>query len=81
MKLKDLAGILPADGVFAEAEVTGVSSDSRKVQPGAIFVAVPGTKADGATLCRRRGRARRRGDRRGEGGGTRAAAISGNFRR
>jgi UDP-N-acetylmuramoyl-L-alanyl-D-glutamate--2,6-diaminopimelate ligase len=51
MKLKDLAGILPADGVYADAEVTGVSSDSRKVQPGGIFVALAGSKADGASFA------------------------------
>ena len=46
MKLKELAGPLPLDGVSSAAvEVTGVTSDSRQVKPGMIFVAVPGTKA------------------------------------
>jgi len=49
MKLKELAGLLPLDGLqSAGAEVTGVTSDSRQVKPGMIFVAVPGSKADGA---------------------------------
>ncbi|MGU3497034.1 UDP-N-acetylmuramoyl-L-alanyl-D-glutamate--2,6-diaminopimelate ligase [Xanthobacteraceae bacterium A53D] len=30
--------------------ISGVTSDSRKVQPGMIFVAVPGVKADGASF-------------------------------
>lgn len=52
MKLKDLAGILTIEGqVFPDVEVSGVFSDSRQVVPGSIFVAVPGTKADGATYA------------------------------
>ena len=52
MKLDDLAGMLVADGgVSADAEVAGVSSDSRQVAPGALFVAVAGTKADGAAYA------------------------------
>lgn len=52
MKLKELvAGAaferLLADGV-ADIEITGVSSDSRTVAPGNLFVAVSGTKTDGA---------------------------------
>ena len=30
--------------------VSGVTADSRKVRPGSVFVAVPGTKADGAAF-------------------------------
>jgi UDP-N-acetylmuramoyl-L-alanyl-D-glutamate--2,6-diaminopimelate ligase len=52
MKLNDLAGLLNAEGgVSAAAEVTGVTSDSRKVAPGMVFVAVAGTKADGASYA------------------------------
>lgn len=51
MKLKDLAGILPTDGVAAvDAQVTGVSSDSRKILPGMIFVAIAGARANGAAF-------------------------------
>ena len=34
----------------ASLAVTGLASDSRKVQPGSVFVAVPGTKADGMSF-------------------------------
>jgi UDP-N-acetylmuramoyl-L-alanyl-D-glutamate--2,6-diaminopimelate ligase len=52
MKLNDLAGLLSAEGgVSAAAEITGVTSDSRKVAPGMVFVAVPGNKADGASYA------------------------------
>ncbi|MFI0843403.1 UDP-N-acetylmuramoyl-L-alanyl-D-glutamate--2,6-diaminopimelate ligase [Mesorhizobium sp. IMUNJ 23232] len=51
MKLADLAVIVPvAQGLPADLEVTGVTSDSRAVRPGMIFVAVPGTKADGSAF-------------------------------
>ena len=33
--------------VSADPVITGVTSDSRKVAPGALFVALPGTQADG----------------------------------
>ncbi len=52
MKLNDLAGLLGAEGGGASAaEVTGVTSDSRKVVPGSVFVAVAGSKADGASYA------------------------------
>ncbi|NGO50614.1 UDP-N-acetylmuramoyl-L-alanyl-D-glutamate--2,6-diaminopimelate ligase [Allomesorhizobium camelthorni] len=52
MKLKDLAGILPVErDQSGELEISGVSSDSRLIKPGMIFVAVAGTKADGATYA------------------------------
>jgi UDP-N-acetylmuramoyl-L-alanyl-D-glutamate--2,6-diaminopimelate ligase len=35
---------------FAAAELTGIAADSRKVKPGNLFVAVPGTKADGLSF-------------------------------
>ena len=48
MKLADL----PLDNArfdprFAGLELGGIAADSRKVRPGGLFVAVPGTKADG----------------------------------
>lgn len=54
MNLRDIAG-----NAFPELEnqlagsvgalaVSGISSDSRKIEPGMVFVAVAGTKADGA---------------------------------
>src|SRR5690606_17298889 len=52
MKLKDLAGILPVEGALpGDMEASGVSSDSRQVKPGDIFVAVAGSKADGASFA------------------------------
>jgi len=51
-----LAELIDQDGEFdagvAAVEVTGVASDSRKVRPGDLFVAVPGTKADGLGFVR-----------------------------
>jgi len=51
MKLNDLAGLLSAEGGVSAVEVTGVTSDSRKVMPGTVFVAVAGARADGASYA------------------------------
>ena len=52
MKIADFASVLPAAPALpAELEVTGVTSDSRTVRPGSIFVAVPGSKADGSAYA------------------------------
>ncbi len=54
MRLRDLAGnAFPElkdqlDGPVGGLEISGLSSDSRKIAPGMAFVAVAGTKADGA---------------------------------
>jgi UDP-N-acetylmuramoyl-L-alanyl-D-glutamate--2,6-diaminopimelate ligase len=49
MKLRDL---LPDDAVCdpvsGARDVSGIAADSRAVQPGFVFVAIPGSKADGA---------------------------------
>jgi len=51
MKLADL---LPRDAAFdpsrGAAEIVGVTADSRAVKPGFVFVAIPGTKADGLSF-------------------------------
>jgi UDP-N-acetylmuramoyl-L-alanyl-D-glutamate--2,6-diaminopimelate ligase len=49
LKLMDLLAVLPDAGVdiFSEAEITGVSHDSRAVAPGDLFVAIRGAKSDG----------------------------------
>jgi UDP-N-acetylmuramoyl-L-alanyl-D-glutamate--2,6-diaminopimelate ligase len=49
-----LATLFPEDtiGAAADVEVTGIAFDSRKVRPGAVFFAVPGSKADGARFAR-----------------------------
>ncbi|RWK76566.1 MAG: UDP-N-acetylmuramoyl-L-alanyl-D-glutamate--2,6-diaminopimelate ligase [Mesorhizobium sp.] len=52
MKLKDLAGILPVEGIASfDTEVTGISSDSRQVGPGVVFFALAGIKTDGAAYA------------------------------
>ncbi|WP_375767067.1 UDP-N-acetylmuramoyl-L-alanyl-D-glutamate--2,6-diaminopimelate ligase [Archangium gephyra] len=51
MKLTDVlagCGAEQTSGGRTPADVTGVSQDSRKVKPGDLFVAIPGTKEDGA---------------------------------
>ncbi|XAZ22100.1 UDP-N-acetylmuramoyl-L-alanyl-D-glutamate--2,6-diaminopimelate ligase [Sinorhizobium sp. B11] len=54
MKLRDLAGnAFPEikgelEGPAGALDVTGLSSDSRKIVPGMAFVAIAGSKADGA---------------------------------
>ncbi|MEW5739359.1 MAG: UDP-N-acetylmuramoyl-L-alanyl-D-glutamate--2,6-diaminopimelate ligase [Myxococcota bacterium] len=50
MKLTELlagVGTEPVASTKAKVDVTSVTADSREVKPGALFVAVPGTKADG----------------------------------
>ncbi|MFZ5471939.1 MAG: UDP-N-acetylmuramoyl-L-alanyl-D-glutamate--2,6-diaminopimelate ligase [Myxococcota bacterium] len=50
MKLNELlsgVGVEPAPTPKHKVEVTGVAQDSRAVKPGDLFVALPGTKADG----------------------------------
>lgn len=37
--------------VGSDPEITGVTADSRKVKPGFLFAALPGSKADGATFA------------------------------
>ncbi|HEV7308620.1 UDP-N-acetylmuramoyl-L-alanyl-D-glutamate--2,6-diaminopimelate ligase [Ensifer sp.] len=53
MKIKDLAGSnfpelsAQLSGAAAEIDVAGLTADSRQVQPGDLFVAVSGSKANG----------------------------------
>lgn len=51
MKIDDLAGMLGAEGTITATEITGVTSDSREVAPGMVFVAVAGSKADGVSYA------------------------------
>src|SRR6186997_3164750 len=52
MKLSDLLnGLGWLDPQIGEIEAAGVTSDSRKVKRGDVFVAVPGTKADGLSFA------------------------------
>jgi len=51
MKLRDLLDTDAAfDARFGAREIRGIASDSRKVRPGTLFIAVPGTKADGLSF-------------------------------
>lgn len=51
MKFNELAaetGLAPLGGTIGSTEITGISSDSRTVQKGQLFVALHGSKTDGA---------------------------------
>ncbi|MFT4163261.1 UDP-N-acetylmuramoyl-L-alanyl-D-glutamate--2,6-diaminopimelate ligase [Shinella sp.] len=51
MKISDLAGPETNNlGAAAAIDATGIASDSRKVKPGDLFVALSGTKADGSAF-------------------------------
>lgn len=49
MKLQDLFSIFPGipANAFSHLPITDICNDARKVTPGAVFVAIPGVKADG----------------------------------
>jgi UDP-N-acetylmuramoyl-L-alanyl-D-glutamate--2,6-diaminopimelate ligase len=47
VRLSALAGTLGISLSGDEREITGISLDSRQVQPGQLFVAIPGANADG----------------------------------
>ncbi len=51
MKLRDLLPDADIDARSSAVDVTGVTSDSRKVEPGFVFVAISGNKADGAQFA------------------------------
>jgi UDP-N-acetylmuramoyl-L-alanyl-D-glutamate--2,6-diaminopimelate ligase len=52
MTLTDFAGILPVDQQqTGNIAVAGVTSDSRTVEPGFLFFALPGSKKDGAAYA------------------------------
>jgi UDP-N-acetylmuramoyl-L-alanyl-D-glutamate--2,6-diaminopimelate ligase len=50
MRLHELLAEIPElkRGGLPDREVSGVAADSRRVQPGAVFVAVPGLTVDGS---------------------------------
>lgn len=56
MKLREIFGDIALHGDRAgpeqagDIEITGISADSRKIRPGMLFVAVAGTKGDGASF-------------------------------
>lgn len=51
MKLADLLSrTAECEARFAAVEIAGLTADSRKAKPGFLFVAIPGTKADGVAF-------------------------------
>jgi len=52
VKLRDLLPEAATDGRQGAIDVSGVTADSRKVKPGFLFIAIAGTKADGAHFAR-----------------------------
>ncbi|HYV69878.1 MAG TPA: UDP-N-acetylmuramoyl-L-alanyl-D-glutamate--2,6-diaminopimelate ligase [Pseudolabrys sp.] len=52
MKLRDLLPEAAADSRLDGIEVVGVTSDSRKVKPGFLFVAIAGNRTDGARFVK-----------------------------
>jgi UDP-N-acetylmuramoyl-L-alanyl-D-glutamate--2,6-diaminopimelate ligase len=52
VKLRDLLPETAPDSQLDGIEVVGVTSDSRKVKPGFLFVAIAGSKTDGAHFVR-----------------------------
>ncbi len=51
MKLNEFAGFLPVEEGMAEIDISGITSDSRKVKPGFLFAALQGTNQDGAAFA------------------------------
>lgn len=49
--LAELAQALGAAGAFDDVAVTGITLDSRRVQPGDLYAALPGTRAHGASFA------------------------------
>ena len=47
MKLTELIAPAPAPPGLSDPEIVGLAADSRNVQPGFLFAALPGTKQDG----------------------------------
>jgi UDP-N-acetylmuramoyl-L-alanyl-D-glutamate--2,6-diaminopimelate ligase len=52
VKLRDLVPEAATDARLSAIEVAGVTSDSRKVKSGFLFVAIAGAKADGAQFAK-----------------------------
>lgn len=48
MKLSQLSAFLPVAASSGDIDVMGITADSRKVEPGFLFAALRGVKADGA---------------------------------
>ena len=51
MKLTELIAPAPAPTGWNDPEIVGLTADSRNVQPGFLFAALPGTKEDGRSFA------------------------------
>ncbi|MCR4266054.1 UDP-N-acetylmuramoyl-L-alanyl-D-glutamate--2,6-diaminopimelate ligase [Nitratireductor sp. ZSWI3] len=52
MKFSEFADILPQQGLVpANAEISGISSDSRRIEKGNLFFALAGTRTDGSAFA------------------------------
>jgi UDP-N-acetylmuramoyl-L-alanyl-D-glutamate--2,6-diaminopimelate ligase len=47
LKITELIAPVPAPAGFSDLEIVGVTADSRTVQPGFLFAALPGSRQDG----------------------------------
>jgi UDP-N-acetylmuramoyl-L-alanyl-D-glutamate--2,6-diaminopimelate ligase len=47
MRLSELARGIGTDATDGDADITGITEDSRRIAPGMLFVAVPGSSLDG----------------------------------
>jgi len=50
MKLDAFSAILPVAAAQRALDITGITSDSRRVEPGFVFAALSGSKADGSAF-------------------------------
>ncbi len=51
MKLTELIAPVPAPTGLNDPEIVGLTADSRNVQPGFLFAALPGTRQDGRSFA------------------------------
>ena len=51
MKLIELIAPVTAPAGLNDLEITGLTADSREVQPGFLFAALPGTRQDGRSFA------------------------------
>jgi UDP-N-acetylmuramoyl-L-alanyl-D-glutamate--2,6-diaminopimelate ligase len=47
LKITELVASVPAPAGFSDLEIVGLTADSRTVEPGFLFAALPGTRQDG----------------------------------
>ncbi len=74
--LRDLAVDAPSAGLKANASISAIAYDSRRVVPGSVFVALKGLRADGGAFAEQAAQRGAHGDRLGIG----AAGFDRRFR-